>query len=141
MKATYISVFGITALLAMLAGAAVAKDTISAGVSSVTPLDRAQVKSEARAAEQAGTIPRGQLSTPSPASSGAAVDRTARKAETSAYMKVKQATWAPNTGIYNQGNSSKSVASRADIKAQTLAAQQNQEIPRGEAQSRTAPQW
>ena len=140
MKANYIGLVGASALLTALAGAANAEDLTSVGTSAAVPLARAQVKSEARAAEQAGAIPRGQQSFSSPPSSGSNVDRTALAVETAAYTKAKQPVWLPSNGSYYQGNTMHSTANRADVKAETMAAVKNQEIPRGEAQSRKIAQ-
>jgi hypothetical protein len=129
----------LTIALMLLAGtpSAFAQTPPTASNTATAPLDRAQVKSEARAAEKAGTIPRGDMPAKDAVApgTGASVNRVAMKTETATFEKSKQPVWMPNSGTYSQANTSKSVATRASVKAEAKAAEANETIPRGEAQT------
>ena len=100
------------------------------------PVTRAEVKRDARTAEASGSIPRGDATFPLSigVKTQSSVDRAALKAETVTYNKTKQPNWVP-TSSYSQSNGSKSVLNRSDVKAQARAAESDQSIQRGDAQT------
>jgi hypothetical protein len=121
-------------LFLILGSAASAQDAPASGSATPAPTDRATVKSDARNAEQAGAMPHGDLPIPAVTPSNApSPDRATMKKDTAAYNKSKQPTWMPNNGSYNQGNTMKSTADRASVKAATKDAETRQTIPRGQA--------
>ncbi len=122
------------ALFMTLGGAVQAQQPPASGSAPPAPVDRATVKNEARNAEQAGAMPHGDLPiAATDSSNGQSPDRSTMKKDTAAYTKSKQPAWMPNNGSYNQGNTMKSVADRASVKAATKDAEKNQAIPRGQA--------
>ncbi len=134
MNATPFRLAAYLALLITVGAAAQAQQPPAPVSATPAPVDRATVKNEARNAEQTGAMPHGDLPiAATDSSNGQSPDRSTMKKDTAAYTKSKQPAWMPNNGSYNQGNTMKSVADRASVKAATKDAEKNQSIPRGQA--------